>query len=421
MRYETYDAVVIGGGAAGMAAAVTLSKRGKSVIMFEREPQLGGILLQCIHNGFGLQEFKEELTGCEYAERFTKQVASSSITVKLNTTVLELLQKDDKKVVIACNRNEGILEVESKVIVLAMGCRERNRGNINTPGTRPSGVFTAGLAQRLVNIEGYIPGKEVVIVGSGDIGLIMARRMTWVGAKVKAVIEIQPNPAGLTRNIVQCLNDYSIPLYLSHIVSEIRGKDRVESVCVTPLEEGRPNEDKSFTISCDTVLYSVGLVPDNEITKTIGLSLNPETGGAWVDANLMTKIPGIFSCGNVLHVHDLVDYVSEEAMRCGNFAANYIEEKTLQCPIQLKAGGNVKYVVPNAINLEEPSKMYLRPLIVKNSATLEVRCNNTVLKSIKLRHVQPSEMISYTFDPNKLEAEELMDLNTHNSLEIALS
>lgn len=420
MHYEQYDAAVIGGGAAGMAAALSLTQRGKTVVLFEREPQLGGILLQCIHNGFGLQEFKEELTGPEYAWRFEQLVSSSPIAVKLNTTVLDLLEKDDKKVVIACNREMGILEVETEVIVLAMGCRERNRGNINTPGTRPCGVFTAGLAQRLVNIEGYIPGREVVIVGSGDIGLIMARRMTWVGSKVKAVIEIQPNPAGLTRNIVQCLNDYNIPLYLSHIVSEIKGKDRVEAVRVTPLVDGVAQSEKSFTISCDTILYSVGLVPDNEITRTIGLVLQQETGGAWVDANLMTQIPGIFSCGNVLHVHDLVDYVSEEAMRCGNHAADYIEKNTTSCQMQIKAASNIKYVLPNAVNPQKATKMYLRPLIVKNSATLELSCNHKVLHSIQLRHVQPSEMISYTFDPSKLSAEGQQELQEGSALEISL-
>jgi NADPH-dependent 2,4-dienoyl-CoA reductase/sulfur reductase-like enzyme len=395
MKRETYDAAVIGGGSAGMAAAAELARRGKTVVIFEREEVLGGILLQCIHNGFGLHHFKEELTGPEYAERCEDLLRSLPAAVYLNTTVMNLEETDKGKQVYAFSRTHGMILAEVKAVVLAMGCRERNRGNIGTPGTRPAGVYTAGLAQRLVNVEGYIPGEEVVIVGSGDIGLIMARRMTWVGAKVKAVVEIQPYPAGLTRNIVQCLNDFSIPLHLSHIVSEIHGADRVEAVTITPLEEGLPVESKSFRVECDTVLLSVGLVPDNEISKKIAVELNPETSGALVDSRLMTTVDGVFACGNVLHVHDLVDFVTEESVRCGNYAADYIDGLSTGSQYRCGAGSNVKYLIPNWYNPEGDNHFYLRSMVVKNKAELQVKLDGQLIKSKKLTHVQPSEMIAF--------------------------
>jgi NADPH-dependent 2,4-dienoyl-CoA reductase/sulfur reductase-like enzyme len=399
MRQEKYDAAVIGGGSAGMAAAMELAKRGKQVVVLEREEVLGGILLQCIHNGFGLHHFNEELTGPEYAQRCEESIRSLPVTIYLQTTVMNLEDMGDVKVLHAFSKEHGLNMIEVKAVVLAMGCRERNRGNIGTPGTRPSGVITAGLAQRLVNVEGYVPGENVVIVGSGDIGLIMARRMTWVGASVKAVVELQPYPAGLTRNIVQCLNDFSIPLYLSHIVSYIHGKDRVEAVTVTPLEDGIPIESKSFRIECDTVLLSVGLVPDNEISKKVGVEMNPETNGALVDSRLMTSVPGIFACGNVLHVHDLVDFVTEESIRCGNHAADYIEALQLHEQYVTIAGSNVKYLLPNRYDPTCVNHFYLRSMVVKNSAQLQVKLDNQVIKTQKLKHVQPSEMISCTLGP----------------------
>jgi len=397
MKELEYDVVVIGGGAAGMAAALECRKNGLQTVIVEREEHLGGILLQCIHNGFGLQEFRQELTGPEFAEEFIRQIRDSDISVLLGTTVIDLVSDATGKEVFCYSPEYGLVKFNARAVVLAMGCRERNRGNIRIPGTRPAGVYTAGLAQRLVNIEGYIPGKDVVVVGSGDIGLIMARRMTWVGSKVHAVIEIQPYPSGLTRNIVQCLNDFEIPLYLSHVVSRIEGKERVEKVEVTPLVNGIPDADKAFEIPCDTLLLSVGLIPENELSKKAGIELSPQTGGALVDSTMMTSVPGIFSCGNVLHVHDLVDYVAEEARRTGSYVASYLKGKQPQRQVRIKAGANVKYVNPGMFNPDKPDKLYLRTLIVKNNARLEVKLDNRVVKSVKKNHVQPSEMISVKF------------------------
>ena len=394
MKREIRDALVIGGGAAGMAVATELKKRGRDVILVERDHVLGGILNQCIHNGFGLHHFQEELTGPEYAERFANQVQDQQIPFYLGMTITEInpgkeeKKAEDRHKVYGFSAAQGMVCFEVKAVVLAMGCRERNRGNIGTPGTRPSGVYTAGLAQRLVNVEGYIPGKEVVIVGSGDIGLIMARRMSWVGAKVKAVVEIQPYPAGLTRNIVQCLNDFGIPLYLNHVVSEIRGKDRVESVEITPRDGSEP-----FIIDCDTVLLSVGLVPDTELAKNGGVSLNPETGGPLVDSRHETSVPGIFACGNVLHVHDLVDYVTEESLRCAASVDAYIGEESAGLQIDIHAGANLKYVVPGKLILRGKNHLYMRSLIVSNRSEIQLTAGGRVIFSKKLRHIQPSEMI----------------------------
>ncbi|HUX21058.1 MAG TPA: FAD-dependent oxidoreductase, partial [Spirochaetia bacterium] len=345
MKELTLDAVVVGGGSAGLAAAAEIARRGNSVAVLEREVSLGGILNQCIHNGFGLHYFKEELTGPEYAQRFIEITSElPGIEFHIDTAVLDARVEGDRKVVYAISKRQGVTKFICRAVVLAMGCRERNRGNIGIPGTRPSGIFTAGLAQRLVNIDGYIPGKDVVIVGSGDIGLIMARRMTWVGAKVHAVVEIQPYPSGLTRNIAQCLNDFGIPLYLSHVISEIHGRDRVEGVSVTPIEDHHAEAGKTFRIPCDTLLLSVGLLPDNEVADKLGVKINPETNGAFVDARLMTNRHGVFACGNVLHVHDLVDYVTEESTRCGSFVSDFLtgigaDERNY--PVE--AGANVKY------------------------------------------------------------------------------
>ncbi|TVQ40294.1 MAG: FAD-binding protein [Spirochaetaceae bacterium] len=396
MHERQYDVAVIGGGAAGMAAAVEVRRQGFSCAILERENQLGGILMQCIHNGFGLQEFKQELTGPEFAEEFINQVRESGADVFLDTTVADIDESEQGKELYCYSLRDGIVRLNVRAVILAMGSRERNRGNIRTPGTRPAGVFTAGLAQRLVNVEGYIPGREVVIVGSGDIGLIMARRMTWVGAKVHAVVEIQPYPSGLTRNIVQCLNDFGIPLYLSHVVSRIEGRDRVERVEIMPLENGIPDHRKSFEVACDTLLLSVGLVPENELSQDAGIELSPQTNGALVDSTMMTSVPGIFACGNVLHIHDLADYVAEEARRTGAYAAAWLQSKLPRRQIAIRAGSNVRYVSPSRLNPDQPDKLYLRTLIVKNNARLEMKLDNNIVKQKKLAHVQPSEMVSVT-------------------------
>jgi len=424
MRELQYDAVVIGGGAAGMAAALELETEGFTCAIIEREDHLGGILMQCIHNGFGLHEFSEELTGPEFAERFIERVIKSKIAVYLNTTVTQFIPSRSSLSAsgsfkeLYCVSPEGAMRIQSRAVLLAMGCRERNRGNVRIPGSRPAGIFTAGLAQRLVNIEGYIPGKEIVVIGSGDIGLIMARRMSWVGCKVKAVVEIMPYPAGLTRNIVQCLRDFDIPLYLSSQTTGIFGNDRVEGIEVTPMENGVLAPEKSFRIDCDTVLLSVGLIPENELSRAAGVELNSVTNGPSVDANLMTNMDGVFACGNVLHVHDLVDWVCEESRRAGRYAAHWLRGESPALQIRAKAGSNVRYVNPARIAPERENHIYMRSMIVKNDAVLELRLDNRVLRSIKERHVQPSEMVSLKIGPKDFEG---FDVNSGSVLEFTIS
>ena len=355
---KTYDIVIIGGGPAGLAAAVSARKNGvESILILERDRELGGILNQCIHNGFGLHTFKEELTGPEYADRFIRQVKELNIEYKLHTMVMNI---SPLKVVTAMNREEGLFDIQAKAVILAMGCRERSRGALNIPGYRPAGIFSAGTAQRLVNIEGYLPGREVVILGSGDIGLIMARRMTLEGARVKVVAELMPYSGGLKRNIVQCLDDYGIPLKLSHTVVDIKGKERLESVTLAEVDADRkpiPGTEEEY--SCDTLLLSVGLIPENELSRDMGVDMNPVTSGPRVNESLETNIEGVFACGNVLHVHDLVDFVSEEAGAAGRNAACYVQngEKnsgTEMADIVLEAVNGVRYTVPETIN---PARM----------------------------------------------------------------
>ena len=350
---KSYDIVIVGGGPAGLAAAVSAKENGiDSVLILERDKELGGILNQCIHNGFGLHTFKEELTGPEYAGRFIEKVEALNIEYMLNTMVMDI-SKD--KVVMAMNKEEGLFEIQAKAIILAMGCRERPRGALNTPGYRPAGIFSAGTAQRLVNMEGYLPGREVVILGSGDIGLIMARRMTLEGAKVKVVAELMPYSGGLKRNIVQCLDDYNIPLKLSHTVVNIDGKERVKGITLAKVDEkGKPIAGTEEYISCDTLLLSVGLIPENELSRGLGIEMEAITSGPVVNESLETSMEGVFACGNVLHVHDLVDFVSEEAYMAGKNAVRYINGETVkeENRIDLVPEDGVRYTVPKYIRKE---------------------------------------------------------------------
>lgn len=348
---KQYDIVIIGGGPAGLAAAVSAKNSGvDSILILERDKELGGILNQCIHNGFGLHTFQEELTGPEYASRFIEQVEDLKIEYKLNTMVMDITEE---KLVTAMNREEGLFEIQAKAVILAMGCRERSRGALNIPGYRPAGIYSAGTAQRLVNMEGFMPGREVVILGSGDIGLIMARRMTLEGAKVKVVSELMPYSGGLKRNIVQCLDDYGIPLKLSHTVIDIKGKERLEGVTLAEVDQkGKPIPGTEEFYSCDTLLLSVGLIPENEISGGMGVEMNPVTSGPKVNESLETNIEGVFACGNVLHVHDLVDFVSEEAASAGKNAAAYVREGDRlenEKEIVLNPVEGVRYTVPGTI------------------------------------------------------------------------
>jgi NADPH-dependent 2,4-dienoyl-CoA reductase/sulfur reductase-like enzyme len=396
MRMLNYDIVIIGGGPAGLGAAVEAYEKGvKNIVIIERDKYLGGILEQCIHNGFGLQEFKEELTGPEYAQRFIDKVEEYDINVMLETMVLEITPD---RIVKAVNSKEGVFTIKAGAIILAMGCRERPRGAIMIPGTRPAGILTAGTAQRYVNMEGYLPGKEIVILGSGDVGLIMARRLTLEGAKVKAVVELMPYSSGLTRNIVQCLEDFNIPLLLSHTVIEIHGKDRVEGVTIAKVDENRePIMETAQYISCDTLILSVGLIPENELSQKAGIELDPITGGPIVNEMLETSVPGIFACGNVLQVHDLVDNVTAEARLAANSAIRFIREGEFgKSSINVKAGNGIRYVVPQKINvdnIEKRIKFRMRPVNVYNNAMLAVKSGDKYLLRQKRQRLTPGEMI----------------------------
>ena len=391
-----YDIVIVGGGPAGLAAAVSAKRNGaESILVLERDKELGGILNQCIHNGFGLHTFKEELTGPEYAQRFIDQLLEENIEYKLNTMVLDISKE---KVVTAMNRSEGILEIQAKAVVLAMGCRERSRGALNIPGYRPAGVFSAGTAQRLVNMEGYLPGREVVILGSGDIGLIMARRMTLEGAKVKVVAELLPYSGGLKRNIVQCLDDFDIPLKLSHTVVDIKGKERVEGITLAQVDENRrpiPGTEEFY--KCDTLLLSCGLIPENELSRELGVEMSPVTSGPLVNESLETNVEGVFACGNVLHVHDLVDFVSQEAQAAGKNAAEYVlsgkKEGGKDIPIVATQGA--RYTVPKTINpqrMDEKHVVRFRVGDVYKDCYVSVYLNDERIIHRKRPVVAPGEM-----------------------------
>lgn len=399
--------VIIGGGAAGLASAVEVKNANYEPLIIERARELGGILLQCIHAGFGLTEFKEELTGPEYAQRFINEVKELKIPYKTDTMVLEITPE---KKVYAVNKDEGVIEISAKAIILAMGCRERTRGNINIPGFRPAGVFTAGQAQRFVNIEGYLPGKSIVILGSGDIGMIMARRLTWEGCKVNAVIEILPYVSGLIRNQVQCLEDYNIPLITGFTVTKIHGKDRLKGVTVSKVDRNFDRivgSDRFF--ECDALLLSVGLIPENELTRQMGAEMT-RMGGPAVDNNLETTIEGIFACGNVLQVHDLVDLVSAESKRAGKNAIEYIKsrygkKKEREAKISCKAGANVNYVKPDYINTSDLEKDIVFTFRVREpdrrvQLQLKDETNRVIYKKSK-RYVIPSEMVELKINLEK--------------------
>ena len=411
---ENYEIVVIGGGPAGLAAAISAKKSGmRKVLILERDRELGGILNQCIHNGFGLHTFKEELTGPEYAERFIRMAQEAEVEYRLNTMVMDI--SGDKKIT-ALNKEEGLLEIQAEAVILAMGCRERSRGALNIPGYRPAGIFSAGTAQRLVNMEGYLPGREVVILGSGDIGLIMARRMTLEGANVKVVAELMPYSGGLKRNIVQCLDDFGIPLKLSHTVVDIKGKERVEGVTLAQVDEkGKPIPGTEEEYSCDTLLLSVGLIPENELSREMGVELNPVTSGPQVSESLETSVDGVFACGNVLHVHDLVDFVSEEAEAAGRHAAEYIKAKredrrepeagSPQEQIPLETGEGVRYTVPSFVRpeyMEDSLKVRFRVGKVYRNCYVNVRFDEEQVIHKKRLYAAPGEMEELTLKKEQL-------------------
>lgn len=414
---KNIDLIIIGGGPAGLAAAVSAKKAGiQSILILEREEQLGGILKQCIHNGFGLHTFHEELTGPEYSQRFIDEVLRLKIPYQVNCTVIELTPE---KKITCVSPERGLEQIQAKSIILAMGCREKPRGAINTPGSRCAGIFSAGTAQKLVNLQGKQIGKRIVILGSGDIGLIMARRMTYAGAKVLCCVELMPYSSGLKRNIVQCLDDYGIPLYLRHTVTKIEGNGRVEAVTISQVDEHQnPILGTERKIECDTLLLSVGLIPENELSRQAGLELVPATNGPAVDENLGTAIPGVFACGNVLHVHDLVDYVSEEAAKAGAGAAAYIQGKRSDSPtIPVKMGNGVNALIPQYIHKDFGDTIHFmfRPRNVYRDCFVQVSIGEKVVFRQKKRILAPGEMVNL-----RLKAEQLALKDSDETVEISV-
>ncbi len=400
------DILIIGGGPAGLAAAVGAWEAGaRDVLILEREEALGGILKQCIHNGFGLHTFKEELTGPEYAQRYIEKVLAYEIPYQLNSMVLDI---SADKVVTCVSHEHGVQQFKAGAIILCMGCRERPRGALGIPGERCAGIFTAGTAQKLVNLEGYMPGKKVVILGSGDIGLIMARRMTFIGAEVICCVELMPYSSGLKRNIVQCLDDYNIPLYLSHTVVDISGKERVTGVTIAEVDSSlKPIPGTEQYIECDTLLLSVGLLPENELSEMAGVMLSPNTSGAVVDESLQTSVPGIFAAGNVLHVHDLVDFVSQEAELAGKNAAMFVRETKQnqeRSYRQVVMGNGVNAIVPQKISAcpAQDVRMMFRPRAVYKKAQITASVGDKILYTKKAKILAPGEMVNFTLSKDDL-------------------
>lgn len=407
---EKKDVIIIGGGPAGLAAAVELYKKGiRDILILEREKHMGGILRQCIHDGFGLTRFKTTLSGPEYAQRFIDQVIEKEIPYMTNTTVLEIT---NDKIVTAASR-EGLVQYQAKAVILTMGCRERTRGALGIPGERPTGVFTAGVAQAYMNLYNRMPAKEVVILGSGDIGMIMARRLTLEGAHVQAVFEIQPIPSGLPRNIEQCLNDYNIPLYLSHTVTEIHGDSRLTGVTVAQVDEHFkpiPGTEKEY--QCDTLILSVGLIPENELSIDAGVALDNRTRGAVVDEHFQTSVEGIFAAGNVLHVHDLVDFVSMEAEKLADSAAEYIEKGTLaDCSIEIATDGNIGHTIPQKISGEQDVTLSMRVRKLIKDCRIVVRQDGKEIGAKKMKKALPAEMIQISIKADKINSKDALEVS----------
>lgn len=409
MRRLQYDVAVIGAGPAGLAAASRAKAMGvEKVVIIDRDREAGGILQQCIHNGFGLHLFNEELTGPEYAYKFIEENRTAGVELLLNTMVLQI--EPDRRIY-AMSRKLGLIEITAEAIVLAMGCRERNRGAVTIPGSRPSGIFTAGTAQRFVNMEGYLPGKKIVILGSGDIGMIMARRFTWEGAKVEGVFEIMPYANGLTRNMVQCLRDNNIPLHLQHTVTKIHGQERIEAVTVSKVDEHfTPIPGSERIIPCDTLLLSVGLIPENELSRDAGIAIDPVIGGPVVTDEMETTLPGVFACGNVVHVHDLVDNVTQESWLAGEGAARLVlGQQAAGNMVATKAGAGVRYVVPHKVHVEnlagKTTTLYLRVLEPAENVRIELVQGNNVVFSRHERVVRPAEMVSIKLPPERIAAD----------------
>ena len=417
MNLDHVDILIVGAGPAGLAAAIAAREDGvESLLVLEREAQPGGILRQCIHNGFGLHRFKEELTGPEYAQRDIDRAGELGIQIECSTTVLAV---SPDRVVTCISRSRGLRFIQAKAVILAMGCRERPRGALCTPGTRCAGIYSAGTAQRFVNLEGMMPGKRVVILGSGDIGLIMARRMTLQGAKVLACVEIMPFSSGLNRNIVQCLNDYDIPLYLSHTVTDIQGRERLESVTVAKVDENRrPIPGTEMKFDCDTLLLSVGLIPENELSESAGVNMCPATSGPVVSDTFETSVPGIFSCGNVLHVHDLVDHVSNESFLAGHAAAAFVKSEPESCSfMKVVDGPGVRGTVPQLIhpNPDSPVTFMFRPSNVFRNSSVVITCGERELLRRKAMIFTPGEMAAYT-----LPGESLKDLDVSQPIVVRI-